>query len=409
MKAAVDLPTAKAMELWRGGPSAWLILDAIHRCRPVERKRGASGAARRRRRHVANELVWRRGSVASPMVAAGGGRASVATSPESARTLGRRGGGWADRGFRPTWSVATGLDGLILQGEGWIRRDRSKGSCTGAAEGSKEGGNGVAGSTPPRRHREPPPPLPLRPRRPPSTASPPPTTSASASSLPRTAKKRWRSCPWWSTSTAAASRSTRRRRRGSTRCAAASRPPSPQPSPPSTTASRRSTGSPPRTTTARRCSGGSSPAAFSHVLQRPSSSRVTALAVARVPSARDHDAANVPAAIARSGGASASWPPTMVCVGGWDPHQDRQQAYADASGRGWMSGREYPDAVHAFYLFEELEDSKRLLVDVAEFMKRRTEELKKERAEHGAALLLPPQCQFDYLYAQKNEYSKECD
>ncbi|KAK3125644.1 hypothetical protein QOZ80_7BG0607870 [Eleusine coracana subsp. coracana] len=104
---------------------------------------------------------------------------------------------------------------------------------------------------------------------------------------------------------------------------------------------------------------------------------------------RDHDAANVPAAIARRGRlrAGESWPPTMVCVGGWDPHQDRQRAYADAlRGAGArVEVREYADAVHAFYLFEELGESKRLLVDVAEFVNRRTEELKKERAEDGAA------------------------
>ncbi|GJN11078.1 hypothetical protein PR202_ga29243 [Eleusine coracana subsp. coracana] len=104
---------------------------------------------------------------------------------------------------------------------------------------------------------------------------------------------------------------------------------------------------------------------------------------------RDHDASNVPAAIARRGGAGGmrTWPPTMVSAGGWDPHQDRQWAYADAlRGAGArVEVREYPDAVHAFYLFEELQDSKRLLVHVAEFVNRRTEDLKKERAEDGAA------------------------
>ncbi|TVU38008.1 hypothetical protein EJB05_11355, partial [Eragrostis curvula] len=94
---------------------------------------------------------------------------------------------------------------------------------------------------------------------------------------------------------------------------------------------------------------------------------------------RDHEAANVPATIRRDAAAGAgpwrAFPPTMVCVGGWDAHQDRQRAYADAlrdAGAQEVRVAEYPDAVHAFYLFEELADSKRLLADVAEFVNQRT-------------------------------------
>jgi acetyl esterase/lipase len=86
---------------------------------------------------------------------------------------------------------------------------------------------------------------------------------------------------------------------------------------------------------------------------------------------RDHEAANVPAAIRRA------FPPALVCVGGWDVHQDRQRAYADAlRAAGAEEARvvEYPDAIHAFYVFEDLADGKRLLSDVAEFVNRRAAE-----------------------------------
>ncbi|XP_062190771.1 probable carboxylesterase 18 [Phragmites australis] len=99
---------------------------------------------------------------------------------------------------------------------------------------------------------------------------------------------------------------------------------------------------------------------------------------------RDHQAANVPAAIRRDADAGEgrwrAFPPTMVCVGGWDVHQDRQRAYADAlrvAGAEEVRVAEYPDAIHAFYMLEELADSKRLVADVAEFVNRRTEHLKR--------------------------------
>uniref|UniRef100_A0A0A9HBP5 Alpha/beta hydrolase fold-3 domain-containing protein n=1 Tax=Arundo donax TaxID=35708 RepID=A0A0A9HBP5_ARUDO len=103
---------------------------------------------------------------------------------------------------------------------------------------------------------------------------------------------------------------------------------------------------------------------------------------------RDHEAANVPAAIRRDAGAGRwlAFPPAMVCVGGWDAHQDRQRAYADAlraAGAEEVRVAEYPDAIHAFYMFNELADSKRLLGDVAEFVNQRTQHLKKLAASHA--------------------------
>ncbi|XP_048560681.1 probable carboxylesterase 18 [Triticum urartu] len=95
---------------------------------------------------------------------------------------------------------------------------------------------------------------------------------------------------------------------------------------------------------------------------------------------RDHESANVPAAIQRDGAAAGRWrafPPTLVCVGGWDVHQDRQRAYAHAlraAGAEEVRVAEFPDAIHAFYVFDGFPDSQRLLADVAEFVNRRAAE-----------------------------------
>ncbi|CAN6226027.1 unnamed protein product [Urochloa humidicola] len=100
---------------------------------------------------------------------------------------------------------------------------------------------------------------------------------------------------------------------------------------------------------------------------------------------RDHEAANVPDAIRRGAEERErrwrAFPAAVVCIGGWDVHQDRQRAYAAAlrdAGAEEVAVAEYPDAIHAFYLFGELADSKKLVADVAEFVNRRAEQLKKQ-------------------------------
>ncbi|OEL30297.1 putative carboxylesterase 18 [Dichanthelium oligosanthes] len=105
---------------------------------------------------------------------------------------------------------------------------------------------------------------------------------------------------------------------------------------------------------------------------------------------RDHEAANVPDAIRRDAdGGEGRWrafPPTVVCVGGWDVHQDRQRAYADAlrsAGAEEVTVAEYPDAIHAFYMLDELADSKKLVADVAEFVNWRVEQLEKRELDHA--------------------------
>lgn len=111
---------------------------------------------------------------------------------------------------------------------------------------------------------------------------------------------------------------------------------------------------------------------------RRSGRRADILAVARVPPTRrhaDHEAANVPAALRRDAERRRAFPPTMVCVGGWDAHQDRQRDYANAlraaGGAEEVVVAEFPDAIHAFYIFDDLADSKRLLTEVTAFVNRR--------------------------------------
>ena len=111
------------------------------------------------------------------------------------------------------------------------------------------------------------------------------------------------------------------------------------------------------------------------------------MAVARIPApgaTRDHEGANVPDAIRRDADAGdGRWrvfPPAVVCVGGWDAHQDRQRAYAGAED---VAVVEYPDAIPAFYLFGELADSRKLVADVAEFVNRRAEQLEKRALDQA--------------------------
>ncbi|XP_009382605.2 probable carboxylesterase 18 [Musa acuminata AAA Group] len=94
----------------------------------------------------------------------------------------------------------------------------------------------------------------------------------------------------------------------------------------------------------------------------------------------DHEAANV----FGPGSAAADdfeegFPATMVCVGGWDALQDRQRWYCEGLKRNGVDVRvaEYPDAVHAFYVFPELPDAHKLVDDIADFVHRRMDELSK--------------------------------
>ncbi|KAK4283245.1 hypothetical protein QN277_000219 [Acacia crassicarpa] len=84
---------------------------------------------------------------------------------------------------------------------------------------------------------------------------------------------------------------------------------------------------------------------------------------------RDHEAVNVsgPNAVDISG---MDYPDTIVFVGGFDPLQDWQRRYYE-----WLkkSGKEaelmeYPDSIHAFYVFPELPEASKLISQVKDFI-----------------------------------------
>ncbi|CAN6226314.1 unnamed protein product [Urochloa humidicola] len=82
---------------------------------------------------------------------------------------------------------------------------------------------------------------------------------------------------------------------------------------------------------------------------------------------RDHPAAHV---TDENAGLVEGFPPAMVVVGGLDPLQDWQRRYADVLRRKRKAVRvvEYPEAIHAFFLFPVLPDSGRLVAEMKAFM-----------------------------------------
>nr|QLI42754.1 alpha/beta hydrolase fold-3-like protein [Nigella sativa] len=86
---------------------------------------------------------------------------------------------------------------------------------------------------------------------------------------------------------------------------------------------------------------------------------------------RDHEAANVFGP--KSVGVShlEDFPPTLVFVGGFDPLQDWQKLYYEGLKKSGKDVRliEYPDTIHAFYVFPDLPQSSLLMAEVAEFLR----------------------------------------
>ncbi|XAR63488.1 Carboxylesterase [Bertholletia excelsa] len=85
---------------------------------------------------------------------------------------------------------------------------------------------------------------------------------------------------------------------------------------------------------------------------------------------RDHEAINVSGPRAANIAALWRFPATLVFVGGFDALQDWQRRYYE-----WLkkSGKEaelveYPNMVHAFYVFPELPESGQLISQVGEFI-----------------------------------------
>ncbi|KAJ4951850.1 hypothetical protein NE237_028682 [Protea cynaroides] len=84
---------------------------------------------------------------------------------------------------------------------------------------------------------------------------------------------------------------------------------------------------------------------------------------------RDHEAVNVtgPRAVDIRG---VKYPETMVVVGGFDPLQDRQREFYDWLKRSGKEVKliEYPNAIHAFYLFPELPEASQFMQEAKDFV-----------------------------------------
>ncbi|PQM35730.1 putative carboxylesterase 18 [Prunus yedoensis var. nudiflora] len=84
---------------------------------------------------------------------------------------------------------------------------------------------------------------------------------------------------------------------------------------------------------------------------------------------RDHEAANVtgPNAVDISG---LDYPSTLVFVGGFDPLLDWQKRYYQWLKKSGKEAKliEYPNSIHAFYVFPELPESNQLISQVKDFV-----------------------------------------
>lgn len=85
---------------------------------------------------------------------------------------------------------------------------------------------------------------------------------------------------------------------------------------------------------------------------------------------RDHPAANVSGPNAEEISELEEFPATVVFVGGFDPLKDWQRRYYE-----WLKdcGKkvdliEFPNMIHAFYLFPEISESSVLINQVREFV-----------------------------------------
>uniref|UniRef100_J3N733 Alpha/beta hydrolase fold-3 domain-containing protein n=1 Tax=Oryza brachyantha TaxID=4533 RepID=J3N733_ORYBR len=85
---------------------------------------------------------------------------------------------------------------------------------------------------------------------------------------------------------------------------------------------------------------------------------------------RTHEAADCTAPAAASGVDSPCFPPVLLAIGGYDPLQDWQRRYAEMLKSKGKDVRvlEYPDAIHAFYVFPAFDDGRDLMIRIAEFV-----------------------------------------
>ncbi|KAL6660548.1 hypothetical protein ACP70R_001583 [Stipagrostis hirtigluma subsp. patula] len=88
---------------------------------------------------------------------------------------------------------------------------------------------------------------------------------------------------------------------------------------------------------------------------------------------RTHEAANFAAPGAAAGLDSPAFPPVLLAIGGYDPLQDWQRRYGEMLRRKGKDVRvvEYPNAIHAFYVFPVFDDARDLMIRIAEFVAER--------------------------------------
>jgi acetyl esterase/lipase len=85
---------------------------------------------------------------------------------------------------------------------------------------------------------------------------------------------------------------------------------------------------------------------------------------------RNHPAAHVTGEAGPEPELAEAFPPAMVVIGGLDPLQDWQRRYAAMLERKGKAVQvvEFPEAIHAFYVFPELADSGRVVKAIKAFM-----------------------------------------
>ncbi|GJN40902.1 hypothetical protein PR202_gn00318 [Eleusine coracana subsp. coracana] len=88
---------------------------------------------------------------------------------------------------------------------------------------------------------------------------------------------------------------------------------------------------------------------------------------------RSHEAADFTCPAAAAGLDSPAFPPVLLAIGGFDPLQDWQRRYGEMLRSKGKDVRvfEYPNAIHAFYVFPVFDDARDLIIRIAEFIAER--------------------------------------
>ncbi|PWZ39763.1 putative carboxylesterase 18 [Zea mays] len=85
---------------------------------------------------------------------------------------------------------------------------------------------------------------------------------------------------------------------------------------------------------------------------------------------RTHEGANFASPAAVAGLDSQAFPPVLLVIGGFDPLQDWQRRYGEMLKSMGKDVRvvEYPDAIHAFYVFPGFDDARDFMIRIAKFV-----------------------------------------